>query len=316
MTYVLTGASGHIGNNLARYIREKEPGADIAVLTRRPIGRELAGVDCRQAVGDLGDDTFLAAHIHRDSVVIHMAGLIDLTDKRKEESYRINYLLTKQLCDLCREIGARKFIYTGSVDGIARPTDGAPIAEPKDFDPTKVEGNYGKTKAMAMAYVQAAIERDSAFPCAMVLPSAVIGAHDYKPSAVGGVVRGVLSGKPEFGIPGGYNFVNVRDVCAAIYTLCQNDRRGTYILAGEDASVRELYEAINRKKGYRRRPIILPLWLVRPYVPFTRVLNKITLKALCEPHNYSYAKAAEELGYSPTPFDATLDEVIAFFESE
>ena len=160
------------------------------------------------------------------------------------------------------------------------------------------------------------MREDKDFPCAMVLPSAVIGVHDYKPSAVGGVIQKVLSGGAEFGIPGGYNFVNVRDVCAAIYTLCQNDLRGTYILSGEDVSVKELYEAINRKKGYRRRPIILPLWLVRPFVPFTRVLNKITLKALCEPHNYSYAKAARELGYSPTPFDKTLDEVIAFFEGK
>ena len=314
MTYFITGASGHIGNNLVRYIREKEKAARIVALTRRRIDRELAGVDCEQIIGNLQDGAFLSSLIEPNACFIHSAGLIDLTDKRAEETFRINYDWTRTVTDVCCEKGAR-LIYVGSVDGLAH-TGESPITEPMKFSPDAVEGNYGKSKAMAMQYIAEVSAAHPDFSAVTVLPSAVIGGHDYKPSAVGGVIRSVLRGGAEFGIRGGYNFVNVRDVCKAIYTLTQNDLRGSFILSGENVSVREMYEAINRKKGYRRRPIILPVWLVRLFLPFVRVLNKITLKALTDPHDYSYAWAARELGYSPTPFEETLDETIAFFENE
>ncbi len=316
MTYILTGASGHIGNNMARYIREREPEADIAVLTRRQIDKELAGCRVIQIIGNLEDEAFLSSHIGEGDIVLHMAGFIDLTDKKQEETYRINYDLTRLLCDVCRKNKVKKFVYTGSVDGIPRPADGGVIAEPPFYDAEKVEGHYGKSKAMAMEYVRQACEAFPDFPCATVLPSAVMGGHDYKPSAVGGVIHRVLSGGAELGIPGGYNFVDVLDVCAGMYALCHSDMRGDFILSGHNVTVKELYAAINRHMGYRRRPIIFPVWLVRPFLPFVRVLNKITLKALCETHAYTSEKAKQAFGYSPTPFEETLQNTLAFWKTQ
>ena len=83
MRYVLTGASGHIGNNLARYIQKQDPFAQIVVLTRRLIIKELDGVCCEQVVGDLFSEAFLRAHIDETSIVVHLAGMIDLTNKKK-----------------------------------------------------------------------------------------------------------------------------------------------------------------------------------------------------------------------------------------
>ena len=315
-SYVLTGASGHIGNNMARHIKKAEPNATVTVLSRRKIGHELAGVDCRVVIGDLFDPNFLADNIGQNDIVIHMAGYIDLTDKHAEETYRVNVELTKILADVCERIGVRRFLYMGSVDGLPRPEGDKIIAEPDTLDPDAVEGHYGKSKAMAMRYVMEKAAACPAFSCATVLPSAVIGVNDFRPSAVGGVIRSVLRGGAECGIRGGYNFVDVEDVCAATYALAQHDERGMFILSGEDVSVAELYRAINQKKGYRRPIILFPVWLVRLFLPFVRVLNKITLKALTEPHRYSSERAKKLLGYTPTPFSETLDKTIAFFEKE
>lgn len=315
-SYILTGASGHVGNNMARFIRKQEPHAAITVLSRREIARELAGVDCRVVVGDLFDMDFLKDNIGQNDIVIHMAGYIDLTDKHPEETYRVNVELTRILTDVCESVGVRRYIYMGSVDGLARPEGDKEITEPRVLDPDAVEGHYGKSKAHAMQYV---LEKGAACPefsCAIALPSAVIGVNDFRPSAVGGVIRSVLRGGWELGIRGGYNFVDVEDVCSATYTLAQNDEHGMFILSGEDVSVAELYRAINEKKGYRRPIILFPVWLVRLFLPFMRVLNKITLKALTEPHRYSSERAKRLLGYTPTPFSETLDKTIAFFEGE
>lgn len=314
-SYVITGASGHIGNNMVRTVNKRDAQAHVTVLSRREIGRELAGTDCRVEIGDLFDCHFLEDNIKQNDIVIHMAGYIDLTDKHPAETYRVNVELTKRITDVCERAGAR-FIYMGSVDGLPRPSGDEEITEDVPLDPDAVEGHYGKSKARAMQYVLDKAAACPDFSAAIVLPSAVIGVNDFRPSAVGGVIRSVLHGGAELGVRGGYNFVDVEDVCAATYTLAQNDERGMFILSGENVTVEELYRAINHKKGYRRPIILFPVWLLRLFLPFVRVLNKITLKALTEPHRYSSARAARLLGYEPTPFPETLDKTIGFFEGE
>ena len=120
----------------------------------------------------------------------------------------------------------------------------------------------------------------------MVLPTAVIGVNDYKPSAAGKIILDTISGKAELGIKGGYNFVDVEDVAGAILILCQTENRGQYIVSGNNVSVKELYEKINSYKNLKKKPIIIPTWIARLACPFVNVLNKITLKALLDSHNY------------------------------
>ena len=314
MRYVITGASGHIGNNLVRLINREQPDADILILTRRSSPRELDGARYREAVGNLFDVDFLRANIAAGDVVVHAAGLIDLTDKRAAETERVNVELTKRICDVSREQGVARFLYIGSVDGIKKAENDAIITEPTRYDPTAVAGHYGQSKAKAAAYVCEQMAQYPDFSAAIVLPSAVIGVHDHKPSAAGKIIRDTLRGKVELGIDGGYNFVDVIDVCRVIVRLAHGRERDSYIVCGEAVTVKELYERINRQTGARRRPIILPTWLVRLFLPLIPMLNKITLKALSEPHRYSCEKAQRELGFTPTPLDDTLRDTIAWFQ--
>lgn len=310
--WVISGATGHIGNNLVRLLNRERPDDAVAVLVRRPDPAELAGTVCSRIVGDLQDEQFLRSVIRAGDVVVHLACLIDLTDRRREETFAVNVGLTERFVRVCREIPISRFLYVGSVDGIARQGEGI-IREPEDFYPDRVEGNYGQSKAAAMHLVLQTMREDPAFPAAMVLPSAVIGVNDRKPSAVGQVIRNCIRGKAEIGIPGGYDFVNVRDVCRALLTLGENQLRDYYILPGEPVSVRELYLAVNRELGVKRHPVILPAAAVRPFLPFLKTLNRVTLKALTEPHRYSARKAESAFGYTRTPWSETLRETVLWF---
>ena len=316
MRFVITGATGHIGNNVVRALRKQYPDAQIVTLGRRPATRELADVACEQIVGDLFDDCFLRTHIHAGDYVVHAAGYIDLSGKHTAETYRVNYDLTKVLADLCRAVGVAQFIYFGSVDGIAKDGDATPISEPSFFDATPICGDYGKSKAMAMEYVRSLMEQDPAFPAVMLLPSAVLGVHDYRPSPIGNVLRGILRGKAEFGIKGGYNFVDVIDVAEAVVSACERNARGVYILAGENISVGQLYLLANQTLGIKRSPILLPTfvaWLAMPFVP---VLNPVTLRALREAHNYDSSAAKRDLGYAPRSFTETLAATLTWFQGQ
>ncbi len=310
---VITGASGHIGNNLVKMTEKLFPEAEITALTRRKVGKELAGSACAQVIGDICDEKFLSENIKDGDAVVHLAALIDLTDKKREETYKVNFLAAKKICDVCFSKKDVRFIYVGSVDAIAKQDSGK-IAEPDDYFPDKIEGNYGKTKAMAAKYVLGKIKENENFRAAIVLPSAVVGINDFKPSAVGKVFADTISGKPEFGIKGGYNFVDAEDVCRVILTLCENQKRGQYIVSGENVSVREVYGKINAVTGRNSRPIIIPTGLVYLFLPFVKVLNKITLKSLSEPHDYDSSKAKKELGFVPTPIDETFEKTVKWFE--
>lgn len=308
MSYIITGATGHIGNNLVRYLRKTDKNSEITVLLRRKTDL-FDGENVSIKIIDFSDTSSLCDIICSKDTVIHLAGIIDLTDKRIDEMERVNVDLTKSLCDICMEKSAG-FIYVGSVDAIYKSGEEI-IAEPNDYYPEKIDGGYGRTKATASKYVLNAINSNPEFRCSMILPSAVVGENDVKPSEVGKIITNCIKGKAEFGMKGGYNFVDVRDVCYCIQKVAELEKRGQYIVSGENVSVKQMYALINKAIGRRGFPIIIPTFLIKLAMPFVDVLTPITVKSLLEPHNYSSEKAIQELGLKQTTAeDAIKSSVI------
>lgn len=70
MNFVITGASGHIGNNLVRMTEKRFPDIKVTALLRRDDCKELEGTRCEKVVGDICDREFLSENITGDDVVI------------------------------------------------------------------------------------------------------------------------------------------------------------------------------------------------------------------------------------------------------
>ena len=312
MRYIITGASGHIGNNLVRYINQIEPTAKVVVLTRRKIGVELDGTNCTQVLCDILSEDFLSSFITSDDIVVHLAGVIDLTDKKQDLLYSVNYLGAKTITDVCLKLNVKKYVYAGSVDGIYKPSD-VLITEPDSYPTDNLIGGYAKTKALATGYVKDVISRNPDFNGAFVLPSAVIGENDFKPSAVGRVILNVISNKAEIGLKGGYNFVAVSDVVKAIYKLANSSIRDGFILSGESVDIKQFYGYINKVINRNAKPIILPAFVAKMAMPFVKILNKITLKALSDPHNYSNKKASDALGINFLSAEDSIKKATEWF---
>ena len=312
MRYIITGASGHIGNNLVRYINQVEPSATVVALTRRKIFTELSGAICQQVIGDISSKDFLDIVIQPTDKVIHLAGVIDLTDKKQDLLYNVNYLGAKTITDVCLQKNVAKYIYVGSVDAIYKPVDTI-IYEPTDYPTKDLVGGYAKTKAMATGYVKSVIDNNPNFNASYVLPSAVVGEYDFKPSAVGKIILNTILNKPEIGLKGGYNFVAVSDVVKAIYKLLNLDVKDGFILSGEPATVKDFYLYINSSINRKAKPIILPTFVAKLAMPFVKILNKITLKALADPHNYSNQKAKQVLGIDFLSAKASVDRACKWF---
>ena len=68
MAYVLTGATGHIGNNLARMLTSQNEKVKLLV---RKIDESIEGLDVEYIVGNVFDKEFLLKNIEKDDIVIY-----------------------------------------------------------------------------------------------------------------------------------------------------------------------------------------------------------------------------------------------------
>ena len=256
-------------------------------------------------------------------MVIHSAGLIDVTNKKIEEMEKINYLLTKTLVDICIKKKVSKFIYISSVDAINKEEEGL-IKEPTSFNPNLLESNYGKSKAKATQYVLDKIESDAL--CGVILyPSAVIGPYDFKVSSIGQVLVDNIHNRIMARLNGKYNFIDVRDLAKVINYCIFNDVSSSYLITGEEVSVDELFVLINKKLGKKKLPIKLPFGLIMflaNFIPLYYKLRKVkpvftkfalkTLKTNC---NYDNKKAINEIGLKVRPVEESINDAIDWFIS-
>lgn len=310
MAYVITGATGHIGNNLVRQLVKRK---EYVVVLVRKIDVSIKNLPIKYCIGNLFDIDFLCANIHEGDYVIHLAAVIDIKDKKAQETKRVNYELTKLITDICIKRKVKQLVYCSSVDAIYKEKAEELIKEPVLIDPSKFDSNYGKTKAMATVYVMEQRIKHPEIKIAIVYPSAVIGINDWKPSFVGKVIKDILKGKVEFGINGGYDFVDVEDVVWAMIKIMDLTLNEDFILAGHACSVTELYKHVNDIIDIKHHVYKVPMIIVYLAIPFVPYLSKNTLRILIDNYNYDYTKAEKMLDYKPKSLDETFKNTVKWF---
>ena len=312
MAYIITGATGHIGNNLIKKLIELNK--DVVILARK-IDESIQNLQATYAIGNIFDVAFLEKVITSNDIVIHLAGVIDIKNNRKEQTLKINYEGTKIITDVCIKKKVKKYLYFSSVDCIYKEKD-EEIFEPLQIYPEKFVDNYSYSKALATKYVLNTRDSHPELSIHILYPSAVIGTNDYKPSSIGKVVQDIIKGKMQFGISGGYNFVDVDDVVLATIRLCEGNIKGDFLLTGNDISVFELYNITNQHLKRKKKTIRIPLFIVKLCIPFIPYLSKFVLKTITENHNYNNQKMIDLLGVKPVSFDETIEKTIQFFKEK
>jgi dihydroflavonol-4-reductase len=157
-------------------------------------------------------------------------------------------------------------------------------------------------------------------------PTAIIGPADYAPSNFGHALLRFYRGQ-NFGlIPGGYNWVDVRDVCQAAIDALKYGTGGTsYLIPGSWQSLKTLVNQIWMLGGHAPPRLEMPVFLVRMGMPFLNlqsyiskkppVFTYVALDTIKNSHqDISYRKARHDLNYNPRPFDVTLQDTIKWFQ--
>jgi len=307
--YIVTGATGHIGNTLVRLLLEKK--VELKILARQ-FGPALANLDVEIILGDIFDTNFLKSVVKSDDIFIHLAGLIDLTNKQISESYRINSDGTKIIADFCLS-NHNKLIYTSSVDAIFKDDKSSDVYEPTDFHPERFKNVYSASKAEGTAYIYELMQTKG-LNAVILYPSAVIGPNDFKPSAAGKEICSCITKRLFLYIKGGYNFIDVRDTANAIYNASLLHTAGCYILSGHPVTIKEFYQEIAKILGKKVFLVRVPVWLARIGAMFMHDVSNMMVDALIDNYHYINEKMKKDLLPELIPFETTVNDTITWFK--
>jgi dihydroflavonol-4-reductase len=320
MTIVITGAAGHLGNNLVRALLAR--GQRPRVLLHRD-RNEFDRLGVEIAEGDVLEPDSLFRAFEGADVVYHVAGRVSVSTSDWAETEALNIVGTRNVVEACLRCGVRRMVHFSSIHALKDHAYHGMVDESRPLVDTRRAGPYAFTKARGEKEVQGGIERG--LDAVILRPTAAIGPYDYRPSHFGEALVAIAKGKWPALVTGGFDWVDARDVAeGAILAATRGSAGGRYIISGHWVSVAELGRTIAELRGIRAPSVIFPLWvagIAAPLAPpFYRLLGQraiftsVTVDALRSHRNISGALAARELGYEPRPFRQTIADTLAWFE--
>ena len=254
-----------------------------------------------------------------ETIVIHTAGIIDISNHVSPELYDVNVNGTKNILALCREYPVKRLVYVSSVHAIPEQKRGNVTGEIRDFSPDAVVGGYAKTKAEATREVRRAAQEG--LDAVVVHPSGILGPYDRSGNHLVQMVAEYLHGTLPACVKGGYDFVDVRDVAEGCLLAAEKGRKGEcYILSDRYCEIREVLEIAGDVSGKKKLPV-LPLWMAKMAAPFIQLharrkkrrplYTAYSLHVLGTGERFSHKKATEELGYHPRDLKVTIRDMVA-----
>ena len=318
--WLVTGATGHIGNVLVRKLIERGEKVRALILPGESV-ESISGLEVEAVEGDVLNMDSLFKSFEGIRGVFHLAGVISIMPGSNDFVHKVNVEGTKNILRVATEKRVKKLVYTSSIHAIQRVEDGI-IDEALPYDPDNPYGAYDRAKAEATLEVQKAAR--SGLDAVIACPTGVIGPYDFRGSLMGSVIRTAAEEKPTLYVDGAYDFVDVRDVAEGLIAAAKHGKRGeSYILSGHKISVRYLLETIREITGRHFFQMKIPFDLAKFAALFTpmyysvaRVNPRFTpysLEVLRSNANISHAKATRELGYKPRSLYESLKDTVKWF---
>ncbi len=315
--FCVTGATGHLGNNVVK--RLLSLGEKVRALVLKGDDEfMLEGAEIRY--GDILDeaslDSFFRHGKDEELYVLHAAGKVSILSAPEASVTSVNVKGTENAVNAARRAGAKGFVYVSSVHA-AKCRRGVNTEENLTFNPRLVKGAYATSKALATEYVLRAASEG--FNACVILPSGIIGVGDYKHNHLMELLRTFIGGKLSAAVKGAYDFVDVKDVAAATVNAAIRGRRGEcYLVTGGSHDIKTILDltaetlGLKKMRRYLSARFLLPLSAIYERRSRRRksppLVTAQSLKVLLSGEKFDSSKARGELDFHPTDISETVRE--------
>jgi dihydroflavonol-4-reductase len=321
---LVSGANGHLGNNLVRLLIKK--GIPVRATVRNINNKTpFHGLDCEVVQADITDKASFTKALQGVETFYAVGASFKLWAKDpKKEIYDVNIDGTRNTIEAAAAAGVKRIVYVSSIAALNYTK--LPTKESNGYNPDRRDMYYNsKNDGELLAFKLA---KELGIELVSVMPAAMIGSESFLPLNVSyGVLRLILNKQIPMDTRITLNWVDVKDVAEGCYLAAQKGRPGErYILANEQCMTitdttrlaQELYPELKLKI-----PGTVPkfvLFAIAGIMEFSaRISNKapvLTRKDIAMfsglQQNFDISKARRELGFNPKSPKQAVTEALAY----
>ncbi len=329
--YLVTGATGFLGNNVCRRLAEQGLRTRALVMNGDPAEKHLPG-GVEIVHGDLLEgaslDRFFDTDANDEVYVIHCASIVWVKLEANPKVHAVNVDGTANIIDQCVRHRVRKLVYISSTGAIPERPAGEKITEVDHFLPTDgLIGYYSVTKAEATQLVLDAVKQHPELDATIIHPSGICGPYDYAFGSVTSMIMQFVQGRMKMGIEGTFNSVDVRDLADGAIAACEKGRRGEcYIMSNDVVNMHDMFRLINEAAGLSGSSYVLSKELAHVGVKLLALASRFTGKEpllsefniymLNRNNDFDCSKAQRELGFHCRPFSESIRDTVAWLRAE
>lgn len=318
----VTGANGHLGGLLVRHLLDA--GHEVRALVYGEV-INLDGLDVDIVQVDTTNPDSLRGVLDGVQVLYNLAGRISL---RKGDEALVNAVNVGGVANIIDAVAAsdvERMVHFSSIHAFEHNPPERVISEAVPLVERDAP-SYSVSKARGQRLVEAATARGE-IDAVIIHPAGCIGPYDFEPSRMGQTVMDFYRGNIPVAVPGGFSWVDGRDVARAAAAAAEVGRTGErYIVAGHWLSVSDTAARLASLGGRSAPRVTVPMWVAQGLAPLAEIHAQVTngparfssasLHALRHHQVIDDAKARSELGHDPRPIEDTFADTVAWFEDE
>ncbi|HEX9838409.1 MAG TPA: NAD-dependent epimerase/dehydratase family protein [Anaerolineales bacterium] len=273
MKYFLTGATGFLGNVLARQLRAA--GHEVHASVRDPQkANDLQSLGVKLFAGDVTDKESMRAAMQGVHGIFHVAGWYKIGARDKSNAEKVNVQGTRNVLELMKELRIPRGVYTSTL-GVNSDTHGELKDETYRFTGKHLT-EYDRTKASAHHIAEQFIAQG--LPLVIVMPGGIYGPGDT--SALRRNFIDFLKGKlPAVPTQAGICWAHVDDIAHGHILAMEKGIPGeTYIIAGEPCTFLDTFQLASHITGQSApKPVPHQIFKVLSFLvkPFDSLLPEI-----------------------------------------
>ncbi|EHQ44195.1 NAD-dependent epimerase/dehydratase family protein [Myroides odoratus] len=308
---LVSGANGHLGNNLVRLLIKK--GFQVRASVRNTNNNEcFKGLECEVVQADITDKASFVRALQGVDTFYAVGAAFKLWAKDpKKEIYDVNMLGTRYTIEAAAIAGVKKIVYVSSI--AALDYTNLPTKESNGYNSDRRDMYYNsKNDGEQLAFKLAG---ELGIELVSVMPGAMIGSEAFPPLSVSyGVLKLILNKQIPIDTKITLNWVDVKDVAEGCYLAAQKGRPGErYILANDTCMTitettklaQELYPKLRLKVPGSVPKFVL--YIIASMMEFSAKLNGkppvLTRKDIAMfsglQQDFDISKSRKELGFNP-----------------